>query len=424
MRKLTGRERWGFLPCFSYGDLAKERWLVARLDRIEPLPSRGRYSFEFDGIDAAVSPDDVDEALSDREIVRPFALVRVITSFDRFASDLGSEPREGMWVEMQITPEARGSRPRASLAQLTPAGYTEEARGHLGEIRVLFDRDEPPRDFPGAGASVAASRQLATSIVQKCSIPSGAAVDRGEVTRLLRPPLSRAHAIKVRDVGQASFTTIFSADGKELAHFDAGWPISYNGHTAPPVLPSPRAAPVILSHWDWDHLHAWHRVERLRLTHWLVPQQQVGPGATKVANALHAKRLLRAYAGADVAVGASTLIRCKGPSGMNDTGLALSLALTSGKVALLVGDASYAHLGMGAGSAAYDMMVATHHGATFVGPVPVPKAPKSPCVVSVGYDNIYGHPTKAAVDEHRAAGWKISRTCTHRKIQRGDRTLS
>ena len=51
--------------------------------------------------------------------------------------------------------------------------------------------------------------------------------------------------------GLIAFVTFIDAKGKLLGHFDAGWPISYNAHTAPANTPAiTGSAPVIVSHWD------------------------------------------------------------------------------------------------------------------------------------------------------------------------------
>lgn len=119
----------------------------------------------------------------------------------------------------------------------------------------------------------------------------------------------------MRDVGQASFASFLNARGKVLGHFDAGWPISYNARTAPAAAPAiTDTAPVILSHWDWDHLHGYYRYKALQSVQWLTPVQTMGPGASKTATQLHAKGLLIGYSGAAVlTVGNATFCNAPAP---------------------------------------------------------------------------------------------------------------
>lgn len=422
LMNLIGDRTSGAVPGYFEGALGEGRRLIARLDRIEPISKRGKYSFEFDCIDAELPGDDLGEAFRDPNVTRPFALVRVLASETQLASDLGSIATEGMWVEMQIADGENRSRLSAEVAQLTPAGYTEVTTGSLGEIRLLYGPDEPPKDYSPAGASVASSRAMAVKVKALCGISPKTPGISLKIAEKLRRRLAKAHAIVVHDVGQASFATICSFHGEQLAHFDAGWPISFNGFTAPALPPEVKSAPVILSHWDWDHLHAWHAVQKLRSSEWIVPLQPIGPGATKVANALFGKGLLMSHGGSNLPLGASTLISCTGNIGMNDTGLALELQLASGKKALLVGDASYDRFGTAA-AGPFDFLIGTHHGAEFSGSVPLATVKGDRCVLSVGKDNIYGHPKASAVSKHQKAGWKVERTCSQGKIARGDRIL-
>jgi competence protein ComEC len=278
--------------------------------------------------------------------------------------------------------------------------------------------------FPEIGASVASATKKYYRVKTRSSLPAAAGANSAGIRRILHAALTRTAFVQVRDVGQASFATLLAADGSELAHYDAGWPISYNRHTAPSIPPVATKVPVILSHWDWDHLHAWHSVEELRSSCWIVPRQEVGPGAAKLAKALHAKKQLKVCGGKSVVVGASTLIRCSGGSGLNDTGLALGLALANGRRVLLIGDADYSFCALPAGWKGCDALIATHHGAMFHGAVPGPTNQNDLCVISVGYGNIYHHPFQAAVSLHKAVGWRVSRTSMHGKTARGDRMLS
>jgi competence protein ComEC len=347
---------------YRYRPLPERRSFIARLDRIDAIGQTERMSWEFDGFDERFEETQIDRAFSDPAFLGPFALLQVTAGIGELAKHFGLDASEGAWVEIEVD---RGS-PRAPLqariAQLAANGYTDEYRGIVTAIRLLSPPGEALRPFPEIGASVAPSIRKYRKVKARSSLPSGAKAGSNEILKILQPAYAKAALVQVRDVGQASFATLLADDGSELAHYDAGWPISYNGHTVPANLPVASSVPVILSHWDWDHLHAWHSVPELRSSCWVVPRQDVGPGAARVANALHAKKRLKVYSGKTMAMGTSTLIRCSGTSGLNDTGLALGLELANGSRVLLIGDADYLACTLPPGWAACDGLIVTHHG--------------------------------------------------------------
>jgi competence protein ComEC len=395
---------------------------VARVERIGPEPY-GRTSFEFDAIDATIPEEDLERAILDPLEVAPFAVIRVVTTQRRFLELFKFEPKDGMWVELSIRPHDGVPGPITFHSQLQGDGYTEHTRGVLGDARLIFPPDEDPISPVSIGAAVAGTILKATEIVAICKFPRAAIGTNYRIRRILRK-LSNIHRVQVRDVGQASFVSLLSKDDEILAHFDAGWPISFNAHTVPSTRPPVSgAAPVILSHWDWDHLHAYHGCAELRNTTWLVPDQRFGPGARKVASQLHSAGLLVGFAGQFECFPAGVLIRCSGKSTSNDTGLALIIQLCSGSVVLLVGDACYESLGSIFNSIEYDYIVATHHGADFAGPVPLAPKLGGHGVISVGSGNVYKHPRADAVQKHTLAGWTLLPTSSNSTVPRGDRYI-
>lgn len=181
-------------------------------------------------------------------------------------------------------------------------------------------------------------------------------------------------------------------------------------------------SPVILSHWDWDHLHGYHAIKGLAGA-WITPVQRLGPGAKLVANTLASTNRLLGVSSANVSAGAVQLGRCKGKAGnLNQTGLCVQTTLKSGKTILFMGDADY-DLFRPRLSTLPDFIVATHHGAKFNGSVVSPHRGSGRCVVSVGKGNGYGHPSEAAVLSHSAAGWSMSFTCERNGMPRGTRYL-
>lgn len=403
------------------------RRLIAFVTRAESVgpPPYGRTSFEFDGIDVTVSEDDLERTISSPDVLKPFASVRAVTTRSRFRQKFGFLPEEGDWVELRIRPRLWRGETIAFHAQLTPAGYVEHSRGVLEKARLLFARDEVPKAPQPMGASVTSILSKAAKVAALCAFPSAAIGPVYRARAILRR-LSTVQNILVRDVGQANFVTFVDAHGSAAAHFDAGWPISYNSHTAPPNLSlMVKAAPVILSHWDWDHLHGYYRFPALQAVRWLTPVQTVGPGASKIAIQLHSKGLLIGYSGpVELIVRNVTMLRCTGPARLNDTGLAISVTLSSQKKALLVGDAGYDALGSWPGGKFFDFLVVTHHGAKFTGMVPASATGGGRGIISVGYKNVYKHPRATSMRTHRSAGWALERTSKAGTNARGDRVLS
>lgn len=397
---------------------------VTRAERVGPRPY-GRTSFEFDGIDGDVSDDDLERSIASPDIVKPFASVRAVTTERRFRKKFGFVPQEGDWVELKIRPRFWDGETIAFHAQLTPDGYVQHSRGVLEDAQLLFGRDEEPKPPQPVGAAVAPLLLKTAKVAQLCQFPSRAIGQLTKVRKILQG-LSTVKDVQVRDVGQASFVSLCDAKGKVLGHFDAGWPISYNAHTAPGTAPAiTGTAPVILSHWDWDHLHGYYRCKTLQSVLWLTPVQVMGPGASKIATQLHAKSLLIGYSGpAILTVGNATLLQCTGPARLNDNGLSMALTLASQLTALLVGDAGYDALGTWPTGKTFDYLVVTHHGADFTGTVPAATPTANRGVISVGLNNVYKHPRAIAIKLHTTTGWTLERTCKHGTTARGDKVLT
>lgn len=403
--------------------------LIARLVRSEPLineqlvlPAANRVSFEFDALDARMTAEEALATISDRADRSRLALLKVLTTSDHFRYLTNvEEVRDGQWYRITLLPREKRSGPFAWASSLGDAGYEENVPLVLNEIRFLFSEGESP--LAPVGAAVGTERALAQAIANACRFPESA-VGKSGAAKILLGGLSAPHEIIVRDVGQASFSSAVDRSGKELFHLDAGWPISYNKKTVS-VRPKLKVsdAPVILSHWDWDHLHGYHAIDGLSGGTWIAPVQRLGPGAKLVAEKLAAESRLFGVSSANVSAGPLRLGRCKGKAGnLNQTGLCVQTTLQSGKMILFMGDADY-DLVRPKLSAKPDHIVATHHGAKFAGRVVSPNRGGGCCVVSVGKGNGYGHPSEAAVESHSNAGWSMSFTSERNGTPRGSRRL-
>lgn len=400
--------------------------MLARINRVEKIGegSRGRTSYELDAMEEATSKTPMAKLAAAGEI-EGFAIVRVVTTERRFTEVLGLEPEEGDWIVFETaSPFAGRDRPDRLLAwqaQLTETGYTAQSRGYVVGAEFLYREGEPLPATLSARAPKASTASRAKGILP---FPPTAIVPARKIRAILGGFLG-VECVRVRDVGQASFATLISPKGTPLAHFDAGWPLSFNGSGAPLRFPRGlgHVAPVILSHWDWDHLHAYHGVPALRDRCWISPVQNLGPGQSLIAHALLSKGLLKGFSGT-VNLGWGVLGSCSGPPGnYNQTGLALRVELTGGHNVLLVGDADYDLTPPSVRAAPLDCLVVTHHGADFDGNVPPPASPGARAVISCGRRNVYRHPRKAAVTRHTRAGWRVQRTDEIGRIKRGDRWL-
>lgn len=403
--------------------------LIARLVRSEPLvneqlvlPAANRVSFEFDAIDARLSAAESQATIGGRADRSRLALLKVLTTLDhfRFLTDV-EDVRDGQWYRLTLMPREKRSGPLAWASSLGDTGYQENVPLVLDEIRYLFSEDESP--LAPVGAAVGNERALAQAIADACKFPANAS-EKSVAAKILLSRITAPYKIIVRDVGQASFSSAVDRHGNELFHLDAGWPISYNKKT---VSIKPRLgvkdAPVILSHWDWDHLHGYHAIDGLAGGTWVVPVQRLGPGAKLVAEKLATDNRLLGVNSAKASVGPLRLAPCKGKAGnLNQTGLCVQIILQSGNTVLFVGDADY-DLIPSKLAALPDFIIATHHGAKFSGNVVSPSRGRGRCVVSVGKGNGYGHPSNTAVLSHTGSGWSMSFTCERNGTPRGNRYL-
>lgn len=408
-------------PQYTYGPLRDGRRIIARVTRIEDAGDY-RTSYEFDGIDADVDPERLEAIFADVEEVKPFALVRVSSTPKRLRKFFDVALSEGDWVEMLVVPQKTQTGPITHVAQLGALGFTAMMRGRLGELTRIAGPDDPVPEFVELSASVPAATKVAAKVRKLCKLPAAAQMNAAAFRRRLRPIFLQTKALLVRDVGQASFITLRNADFDTVAHFDAGWPLVFNGRTTPRKFPFVGAAPVVLSHWDWDHLHAYHSISALQDCHWYAPDQEIGPNKYKVAKALHEKNLLHVYSRATaIKTPHGSLLIGKGTS-LNDSGFALELSLKADRDTLLVGDGAYQSFVGGKPSKTYDYLIATHHGAKFEGPAPTASGARQ-CVISVGHGNVYRHPATSAVRAHQRRKWSIVYTSHQPGRRRGDRLI-
>ena len=219
---------------------------------------------------------------------RYLALLRIMTTSARFAQMAklvgpddpeGEEDLAGRWVQLDLVPVGKVSGPRAQVSRLGERGYEDIELFTVADITDLGREPEEPRSLGAAartGAALAGKLRKRRKL-RGTRIATTAA--RREIARLLRLVRQATFGkVVVHDVGHASFTTLMDSSGNPLLHFDAGWPIPMNWKTYPQREPNPPFTDlVVLSHWDWDHLHGYHRWMDLKSSFWVVPDQFLGP---------------------------------------------------------------------------------------------------------------------------------------------------
>lgn len=404
--------------------------LIARLVRAEAFNNEdlthknaNRWVFEFDTIDAKLETEQALLTVTGRADPSRLAALKILTTDKHFRDFSGvSSISDGQWYKITLLPRGKQTGPLAWGSSLGEDGYEELIPLVVSDLRYLFtDYDKPLKPV---GASVDPDREKSQAIVKACNFPIiDLAVTLDNVFQFLIST-QKPHKVVVRDVGQASFCSALDKNGNELFHLDAGWPISFNKKTTSdkPKINS-KNAPIILSHWDWDHLHGYHCIKGLADCLWIAPIQRLGPGAALVANKLAEKDQLFGVCCSPMLMGWLNWGICNGKIGnLNQTGLWINITLASGKTVLLMGDADY-DLVDPKYQIKPDFIVATHHGAKFSGNVVSPNGVNNQCIVSVGKGNGYGHPSEVAIKAHETAGWRVSFTCERGMQKRGAKYL-
>ena len=190
---------------------------------------------------------------------KPFALLRVVTTSARFEAFAGAVPKPRNWFHLKIEPGGTGL--PTWHAQLTVDGYSTLARGVTKYARRLDapdDTSRSPRPLPQSlGAAVASQTAFSSSLVAACAaFPKR--TPRKAIFAILKNVysghISCCQGCRIQPTSFRFVTGI----GRSILHYNVGFPIAFNGHTSPPSfnIDISERPPIILSHWDWDHLHA------------------------------------------------------------------------------------------------------------------------------------------------------------------------
>jgi beta-lactamase superfamily II metal-dependent hydrolase len=226
-------------------------------------------------------------------------------------------------------------------------------------------------------------------------------------------------ALAIYDVGQGA-ATAFLKGGRPVVYFDLGGSVIGNVRSFPQHLNRfgfCENAPIVLSHWDWDHWSSACRDRRALKQTWIVPDQS----ASGALGPTHATFLAMLYASArrvlwwPPGLGSlslpglrSILFKAGGsPRDRNNSGLAFFRRSTKDRKSrsvLLPGDASFDSLRRAVSiPEPIDHIMAPHHGGR-VRPSRIPAArtkSRSHVVYSYGVGNIFHHPLPTIVKEFR-----------------------
>ncbi|MFJ9991321.1 hypothetical protein ACIQSO_11310 [Pseudomonas putida] len=260
------------------------------------------------------------------------------------------------------------------------------------------------------------------------------------------PPTVTSHNVVVYDIGQGSATALVDDIGRPVIFFDLGWPTSANAGTRPtdpPALFSPEQclacnrsayrAPIILSHWDFDH---WayaienetydYQCDAARITFkpeainrpWILPRPPrignttgLGPTHMRLLTELPF-RLLWPTRLRSVSFWGGTLTRTDPrvkPHDRNEQGLAWFVGDPGSTAAVLLpGDASYSRIRFPQGGADITNLLASHHGGRVTGiKTHLPSLQsRQKLVISVGSGNAHRHPSCTILRRYSRAGWR------------------
>jgi len=355
--------------------------------------------FDREGPQAMAAPDGL-------------ALIRAISTPYNWGKVTSGPPiAKGDWVALSL--DDGGAAPLA-WEMLAVQNYAQGPARSLREIRRLGDGTTGAQanemfamklSFASAGVKPQRPTQSAQSIVEILAkaIPTGAELE-----------------ILAIDVGQAS-ANLVKANHLPIVVFDAGAPIWFNKNSlprrfSPPILGK---APVVLSHWDFDHFDLGRRYVYYQNRPWYAPDQPVGPNTALFQRTLGSN--LSFFSGLGQS-GAFTLAPGLGsnPKDRNGTGYQLRVTVGS-EVALLTGDAPYSAIRASMLSKVTSLTI-PHHAGRDMSPPPSASGLRR-AVASYGVPNSYRHPDPGTISAHRSAGWQVDQTATTTTKLRGNRRL-
>lgn len=238
--------------------------------------------------------------------------------------------------------------------------------------------------------------------------------------------LSNLSHVNVYNVGQGNCIGLVDSENLPLLYFDVGGGFGANADTYPMnfKLCTTLQPPVILSHWDQDHIQSAVFDTTLLNSKWLVPfQKNIKPTAMKIANELIKKKNLICWGqnfSRRIDLNNISIVKCTGNlNNKNHSGLALFVQQEDENLILLPGDAIYKKI-PDISVENFTGIVASHHGAFGeIKGLPVANLPGM-LVYSYGLHpdgsiNSHKHPHPSARNAYYNRGW-----CDVRETTRGN----
>lgn len=188
----------------------------------------------------------------------------------------------------------------------------------------------------------------------------------------------------------------------------ATFPKTFKGFESP--------APIILSHWDWDHWSSVSRFPELLENDWITPlppDKPIQQALAWILNGLGCLSLWLPGMPETYRTKHFLLERCTG-STTNDSGIAVTLfgGAKGSKSCLLPGDANYAHV-PSVHTERFNALSISHHGGRLHSmTIPRPKR-GAMAACSVGAGNSYKHPFWETVHAHHDEGWPMPVSTGH-----------
>jgi hypothetical protein len=228
-------------------------------------------------------------------------------------------------------------------------------------------------------------------------------------------PIRNLSHVNVYNVGQGNCNALVTINNQPLIYFDIGGGFGANKSSYPANfrICTTRNPPVILSHWDVDHIQTAVVDSRILDSKWLVPKHKsISSTAMHIAQTLINRGNLVCWNSSITHYEFSNhrIVKCSGiPSSKNNSGLALFVNYGTNKFVILPGDATFSkipHYPTGD----FIGLVASHHGAkASINGMPLSAGDLNMLAYSYGQHNTHNHPHILAQSTYQANGWSNRR---------------
>jgi len=258
-------------------------------------------------------------------------------------------------------------------------------------------------------------------------------------TFLTDPGFTGIDHINVYDVGQGNCNGLTDANNVVRAYFDLGGGCNANKFTYPAgiTICVCQTPPVILSHWDQDHIEIALHNPQTWLLKWLVPVQKLSNTAYHLANRLLQNGNLTCW-NSSIPIphnfSGHYIVKCTGAiTNKNNSGLALFVEYLPNEYAFLTGDARFGAIPL-ITVGQVTALVASHHGAngSVVAPTHTPPQAAGNSMLAYSYGerngtkNTHGHSHTQAEADYQAANWGPAKRAMngHIALKRSPLTLT